>query len=85
VYCEGNFAVEVASGLEVKPTFGVAFVVGALRVAGSPDTVVVVVRAGDAVHVAGVELATEENIGLAGLGEFETLALRDGVGEGWGE
>lgn len=75
MYGEGNFPVDESCSGEVEPTFGVAFVGGALSIAGGPDGVVIVGCSDDSVHVSGIKFAVEENVGLAGLGELEERSL----------
>lgn len=76
---EADFAIAKPPHLEIKPALGVALVVGPLGVAGSPDTIMVVAAFDHLVHVAGVEVAAEEDAGLAGFAEFETSSLRNGL------
>ena len=60
VHREGHSAVGKPPHSKVEPALGVALVVSALGVAGSPDAVVIVGSAHNSVHVARVELAAKE-------------------------
>ena len=70
-----NSAVSKSSHLVVKPTLGVTLVIGALRIASGPKTVMIVGRSLNFPHIAGVELTVKENVGLSGLVEVESVAL----------
>lgn len=76
---EGHFSVGKSSGFEVEPTFGVTLIIGSFGIAGCPETVVIVGGFDDFRHVAGIEMAIEEDVGLSWLGELELVSLGEGV------
>ena len=73
---KGDSSVAKASNFEVKPTLRVAFVISPLGIRGCPETVVIIGRSDSLIHIAGVELAVEEDVWFTRLGEVKTVSLR---------
>lgn len=76
---KAHSSVQESTGLEVKPAFRVSLVGSSLRIAGCPDTIMVVAISYDLMHVSRVKAAVEKDRGLFGFRKLESFSLRNDV------
>ena len=72
---KGNFPIDEAWGLKVEPAFGISLIISSLSVTGRPNIILIVWVPYYFAHVARIEAAIEEDVGLSRLLKVEAVVL----------